>query len=210
MNEQLVEAIQAGDAARVNSLLDAHPELVNAHAPNGVSAVSLAMYHGKVEIARTLIGRGATLDLFTACAAGIVERVRQLVPPESADAISPDGFPALGLACFFGHEEIARYLLDRGADPNLAATNSLRVRPVHAATARRSEAIVRMLLESGADPNSKQQNGFTALHAAAGHGDAGVIDLLLKHGADPTIPNDEGRMPSDLAGNPQIAARLRR
>jgi ankyrin repeat protein len=210
MNEDLAGAIRTGDVARVNTLLDAHPELLHARDTNGVSAISMAMYHGQPEIARTFIGRGAALDLFEACAAGVPDTVRDLVPQHGVNAISSDGFPALGLACFFGHEDIARYLLDAGADPNLAATNSFQVRPIHAATARRSEAIVRLLLERGADPNSRQQNGFTALHAAAQNGDTAIIDLLLQHGADPALTSDNGKTAAELASNPAIADRLRR
>jgi ankyrin repeat protein len=210
MNEDLAEAIKAGDTGAVNALLDAQPDLLHARAPNGVSAISLAMYHGKPEIARAFINRGAVLDLFEACSAGVLDSVRDLVPQHGADAISPDGFPALGLACFFGHEDIARYLLDAGADPNLAATNSFRVAPIHAATARRSGKIVRLLLERGADPNARQQNGFTPLHSAAQSGDSAIVDLLLQHGADPSAPDDSGKTAAEFATDPAIAEKLRR
>jgi ankyrin repeat protein len=181
MNEEFLNAIKAGDLPRVNTLLEQQPDL------HGSSAVSMAMYHGKPDIARALIDYGAPLDLFDACCAGVEERVRELVPQLGPNAMSPDGFPALGLACFFGHEAIARYLLDEGADPNLVATNSFQVRPIHAATARRSEPIVRLLLERGADPNTRQQHGYTPLMAAQQNNDTAIIELLLQHGADPSI-----------------------
>jgi ankyrin repeat protein len=210
MNEDLADAIKTGDVAAVNALLDSHPDLLHARAPNGISAITLAMYYGKPEIARAFISRGAALDLFEACAAGVFDAVRDQLPRHGADAISPDGFPVLGLACFFGHEDIARYLLDAGADPNLAATNSFQVRPIHAATARRSEAIVRLLLERGADPNTRQQNGFTALHAAAQNGDAAITKLLLHYGADPALTDDSGKTAAGFASDPAVAEMLRR
>jgi uncharacterized protein len=210
MNEHLADAIKTGDLARVSALLDGDPDLLHARDSNGISAISLAMYHGKPEIARAFINRGAALDMFEACAAGVLESVRDGVPQHGVDAVSPDGFPALGLACFFGHEDIARYLLDAGADPNLAATNSFGVRPIHAATARRSEPIVRLLLERGADPNTRQQGGFTALHSAARNGDGRIIDLLLQHGADPSLADHNGKTAAEFASDPAIAGRLRR
>jgi ankyrin repeat protein len=210
MSDELLSAIQAGDLDGVNALIERQPDLVNARASGGLSAVSTAMYHGKPEIARALIDRGAAVDFFDACAAGAADRVRELAAGTGVNSLSPDGFPALALACFFGHEEIARYLLDQGADPNVSATNSFRVRPIHAATARRSEAIVRLLLERGADPNARQQNGYTPLHSAAQNGDGPIIALLLQHGADPTLSDDSGRTPADLAPDSAVAGGLRR
>ena len=58
--------------------------------------------------------RGALLNIFEACAAGRRERVETLLDraPVLARGYSPDGYPPLGLAVFFGHEEIAALLLD--------------------------------------------------------------------------------------------------
>src|SRR5688572_24471049 len=63
-----------------------------------------------------IFDRGALLDLHEAAATGHLERVRELSTPENVNSASADGFQALGLACYFGHEDVARYLLDAGAD----------------------------------------------------------------------------------------------
>ena len=198
MVTELIEAIKAGDGDRVAELLTSDPALLAAKAPNGVSAILLAMYHGKPAVARLFIERGAVLDLHEAAAVGDLQRVRALATAENVNSASADGFQPLGLACYFGQDAVAAYLIRLGADVNQAAENAMKVRPIHAATARRSVALVRLLLESGADPNARQQMGYTALHAAHQNGDRDIIELLIAHGADADVRTDDGRRPSDL------------
>ncbi len=183
MNPELLDAIRKGDREAVAMLLNARPELLRDRNDQGVSAVSLAMYHGQPAIAQLFLERGAELDLHEACAVGALERVAQLTRPDNVNSTSADGFPPLGLACYFGHEDVARYLIAQGADVNLPAANAMKVCPIHAAAARRSEPIVRLLLENGADPNARQQGDYTALDAARQNGDTDIIDLLLRYGA---------------------------
>lgn len=192
MTTQLIEAVKAGDAARVRSLLAGDPSLLAAKGSNGVSAILLAMYHGKPEIARIFIEHRASLNLHEAAATGQFDRVRELATRENVNSAGADGFQALGLACYFGHEEVARWLIDAGADVNLAAENAMKVCPIHAAAARRSPALVRLLLEHGADANARQQMGYTPLHSAYQHDDREIIDLLVAHGADPELKSDAG------------------
>ena len=183
MSDELIESIKAGDGDRVSDLLRADPSLVSAKAPNGVSAVLLAMYHGKPAIAQFLIQRGATLDLHEAAATGQLERVRELATRGNVNAAGADGFQPLGLACYFGQRDVADFLIGLGADVKLASENGMLVQPIHAATARRSLEIVRLLLENGADPNARQQMGYTPLDAARQNGDGDIEDLLRSFGA---------------------------
>jgi uncharacterized protein len=99
--------------------------------------------------------------------------------PELVDVVCSAGRPILGLACFFGHVDAARLLLDRGADPDVEATNGSGLRPIHGAVAARSAPIVALLLERGADRDFPQASGHTALDAARHHGDADIEALLL-------------------------------
>ena len=91
----------------------------------------------------------------------------------------------LSLACFFGHLDAALALLDRGADPDIVATNGTLLRPIHGAAAARRADIVELLLERGADPNAEQSGGSRAIDAARQHDDTAMIDLLLAAGAHP-------------------------
>ena len=183
MSAELIEAVKAGDSDRVAGLLQRDPSLLSAKSPDGVSAILLALYHGKPEIARLFVDRGAVLDLHEAAATGMLERVKELATPGGVNDAGADGFQPLGLACYFGHEEVARFLIEAGADVHLASKNTMQVQPIHAAIARRSVELVKLLLESGADPNARQQMGYTPLDAARQNGDTEIIDLLRAHGA---------------------------
>jgi ankyrin repeat protein len=211
--ERLLEAVRAGDAERVGQLLDAAPELAKAREPDGASAVLLAVYCGHPEIVVLFEERGLALDLFEASAVGRPERVAALLDhtPYLVHGFSGDGYPALGLAVFFGHDAVAALLLERGADVNTASKNSQRVTPLHAAVACRNATMARELLVRGADPDAVQAAGFTPLDSAAFHGDREIVELLLSYGANPRHKTDEGKTAADLAGergHTELAAML--
>lgn len=199
MNE-LIEAIKSGDATRVVELLDADPSLLAAKAGN-VSAILLAVYHGHAGIARLFAGRGATLTFGEVIALGDRDRAQSMLDrdPSLRDSFTDDGFPALGLAIFFRHPELARWLIERGADVNAAARNPQKVAPLHAAASVADRDTMRLLLERGADPDAKQQAGYTALHSAALHGDRAMAELLLQHGAKRDVTSDDGKTPAMMA-----------
>ena len=197
---EIIEAVKRGDAAEVARLLDSDRSLLRA-SENGVSAILLAVYHGKKEIARLFIDRGAELTFHDAIAAGEIERARRMLDddPSLLDSRSTDGYPALGLAIFFGQREFAKELIARGADVNQQAQNAQRVAPLHAAAAVRDHEIVQMLLERGADANARQQSDYTPMHTAAGRGDRVMAELLLRFGAEKHPVGSDGLTPADVA-----------
>lgn len=209
---ELFEAIRNGDAAATAVLLDDDPSLLNSR-QNGVTPILFAVYNGQAELARLFLERGATPTFGEACAVGDADLALKMLEadPSLLDAYSDDGFPAVGLAVFFRHPELARALIERGADVNATARNAFRVAPVHAAAAMRDCATMQLLLDHGADVNARQQLGYTPLHTAAQLGDDAMIDLLRAGGADSRVAGDDGKTPADLAaahGHIDIAERL--
>jgi ankyrin repeat protein len=212
MSHDLFEAIRTNDAAAVAALLDGDRSLIGAR-QNGVTPVLFAVYNGHAELARLFLDRGAVLTFGEACALGDSALAMRMLDGDTAllDAYSEDGFPSVGLAIFFRQPELARALIERGADVNAVARNAFRVAPVHAAASVRDAATMTLLLDRGADANARQQLGYTALHTAAQLGDETIIDLLISHGADPRAAGDDGKTPSDLAaahGHVAIVKRL--
>lgn len=208
-HDELIEAVKKGEASKVAALLDENRSLLTAKEGN-TSAILLALYHGHAEIARLFVERGAQLSFAEACALGEGDRARQLLQndPSLLHSYSDDGFPIAGLSIFFRHPELARELIERGADVNAAARNAQRVAPVHAAATVGDHQTMKLLLERGADPNARQQMGFTALHGAASHGDVEMAKLLIAHGADPRARTDDGKNAVDVAekyGQPAFA-----
>lgn len=205
---ELTDAIKAGDEAKMTALVDADPALLRL-AENNVTPILFAMYHGQRALAQKLAAR-AEVTFVEACALGDRGRVEALLEgdPSLVNARSADGFPAAGLAIFFGHSELARMLFERGADVNAAAENAQRVAPVHAAAAVQDRATMEVLLARGADVHAKQQMEYTALHGAASRGDVEMAKLLLAHGADRDARASDGMRPADVArkyGHPEFA-----
>lgn len=211
--ESLIAAIKQGDGETVSTLLNTEADLANARTDKGLSVVLLAAYYGQADIARMIVTHGAQLNLFEAATVGQIKIVQSLVEadPEQVNAYAPDGFYPLGLAAYFGHLEVVRYLLDHGADVHQVANNAQRVNALHAASANRHLSICGLLIEHGINVNATQQGGFTALQAAAQNGQLELVELLLKHGAQINARNEAGQTALDLArshDHTQVAAYL--
>jgi ankyrin repeat protein len=211
---EVLEAITKGDRERLDALLAERPEAAGARGSNGLSAVMLAAYHKRPEMAAAVLAaRGGGADVFEAAALGLTGRLAGLLDgdPGAVAAQSPDGFTPLHLAAFFGQDEAAALLLASGADPGATAANPSRVQPLHGAVAGRHPALVARLLAAGADPDARQEGGFTPLMGAAGAGRADLASALLAAGADPALTDRHDHTAADHArqhGHNELAERL--
>ena len=209
--QEIFDVVRAGDAARLQALLDAQPALVNARNERGHSPVLIAQYHKQRDLVAILLAAGPELDIFDAASVGRTERVAEWLDrdPSLLNAYSSDGFYPLGLAAFFGHPETVALLLARGADIAQVARNPMRVQPLHAAVGSRSLQVVELIANAGAPIDAKQQEGFTPLHAAVHQGNLEMTRVLLAHGADPKLQNDGGKSAIGLAAEANHAAILK-
>ncbi|MCC7477136.1 ankyrin repeat domain-containing protein [bacterium] len=143
------------------------------------TALHLAALADDIELAKLMVNWGADLN----------SRTRFRATP-------------LFHACFKEHWDVARYLLDCGADPNLLPDSGRS--PLMLAVEQRNIPSLQMLLKAGAAldaqlPRSEEGAGDTALHMAVELEHLPAIDLLLKAGADPYLPNAKGLNPAMLA-----------
>jgi ankyrin repeat protein len=189
----IIEAIRTGDEEAARGLAQDNPQAARERDDNGTPAPLLALYYGREQLARELLPGDAELDVFEAASFGRTERLRELLEadPDAANAFAGDGFHPLGLACFFGHVDAARLLVERGADVNALARNEhIQTGALHAAAASENKdpsvryELCKLLLEHGADPNLRQGGGARAIDAARQNEDVRLEELLRDHGAE--------------------------
>ncbi|MDD5305486.1 MAG: ankyrin repeat domain-containing protein [Elusimicrobia bacterium] len=196
----LFEAIQAGDLDRVKALLREDPALARARDANGTSALMMAAYAEAPAIARAIQKAGAPVNIFEATALGRQNLVRDLlaITPDLLRATSHDGWTLLHLAAFFGHVDLVRFLVGRGADLRAISRNQMANQPLHSAVAGRRLAVAELLLRAGANVNAPAQT-VTPLHLAAHAGHGPLVELLLAFGADTKARDAHGHNAAALA-----------
>lgn len=119
-----------------------------------------------------------------------------------------EGLSPLHLAVLQGHIELARMLLDAGADINAMDIKSGQSPLMHAVENNKA-GMVHFLIENGCEVNSQSYSGNTALHSACGRGQVDTVRLLLKSGADSSLKNYHNDTPVMVAKNKKIADVLR-
>ena len=150
----------------VEKLIREHPEHVNARAGPLGTALHAASRMNRLKVVQSLLRNGAdvtTLGLW--------------------------GRTPLLFASYWGHLEVARWLIDHSADVNTKALGDHQT-SLHLAASRGHLDIVRMLFEHNADINPRSKSGRTPLHFASCGGHVDTVRFLLDHGADPKARND--------------------
>ena len=198
-NQEFIDSIKKGNLAKVREMLKQDPSLIKATAKNGASAILVAVYVRQKPIADLFLATGVELNIFEASATGRLERVRELLKknPELIHAYSPDGWTPLHLN--FGNVEIARLLIDSGADINSISKNKFTATPLQGAVVNKSIEVGRLLLARGANVNPRNDDGGNPLHEAAGDGQIEFAKLLLDHGANINAKDDNGKTPLTIA-----------
>ncbi len=166
--QRFVHAMGAGDAATMQRVLAAHPDVAKAAVHTAAAAcdeatVNAWLARGAAHAKQPLApGRGWTpIECLAASPLAVLDPERLAVS-----------------------ERIARALLAAGADAN-ATTNppdteeGVRLTALFRASERGNAGVVRVLLEAGADPN----DGESTYHAAE-RDHRTVLELLLAHGAE--------------------------
>lgn len=201
-DEYLVEEyIQTGNNIALVELLQQKPTLAQGKTSLQVSPLLLSCYYKKPEISETILKHVRDPDIYESAAVGKFDSLASNVylHPQLINTFSPDGFTPLGLACHFGHEESARYLLLKGAEVNMCSSNGYNVYPLHSSVAANNPDITKILLEAGAEVNVCQMSGLTPLHSAAKHGNIELIILLLEAGASIVAQTEDGKTPAEMA-----------
>jgi ankyrin repeat protein len=119
-------------------------------------------------------------DIFRAALDGDLPRIEALVSAnaELVNAQNPSGMTPLHLAAWEGRAAVTEFLLQHGADPNVAEANG--DTPLHFAASSGYAEIARSLLKHGAQVNARNKDGKTPL--SRGRPRSEIAELLKKHG----------------------------
>lgn len=156
-------------------------------------------------VVATLLGRGFdpnALDpkgvhgLFTALQEGALKVADVLIawPKTQVEWRSRQDESPLMIAAIRGHADLARKLVERGADVNKPGWT-----PLHYAATGGHTAIMDMLIENHAYLDAESPNKTTPLMMAAHYGTAAAVKVLLEAGADPLLRNELGLTAIDFA-----------
>ncbi|MGD8339453.1 MAG: ankyrin repeat domain-containing protein [Gammaproteobacteria bacterium] len=166
---------------------------VNALAPDGTSALNVAVVNGYYEVASVLLEHGADPNLPDPRGSPL-HTIAWLREPGATGnaAVGAEADAPVRASGSVTSLEIARRLLDAGADPNVRIDwNESRFNKL-GGTARNPPGLIlgRHLLTF---------NGATAFYIAAKNGDAELMRVLADGGADPLITNRFGITPLMVA-----------
>lgn len=160
-------------------------------------------WHGRPEAVMTLLANGADPRIADADGNTPLHHAARSSDPGVAallrdaaadiDAINRDGFTPLGLACAAGNWRLARFLLERGAKPELP--NASPALLAAAGTEEDDVAGVQLLLKHKAKPDTRDARHRSALHEAARSGHDDIVGTLLAAGADVGARDIDGRTP---------------
>ena len=203
MDQSLRDAVAAGDSARCRALLlrgaAQSREAIGLGDHSSLTALQLAALHDE-DAAHAMLARGASCDLHSACALGLVSEIERRAEAPAL-AVLAEHLTPMGFALVRARLEAVQALLRAGDDANRAlprigffvwemkalASAHGHWRPLHAACvhgyAAAAPRIVEALLAAGADVNAPSPLGEVPIHLAATYGWLPVLETLLASGA---------------------------
>jgi len=206
----LLEAISYGYKDAVSYLLQ-HKANPNVQTDGSLSPLHIAAMQGYVNIAKLLIKHGAAIDandkkhhhtpLHIAVTAqeNNLELTALLLEEGAKVNIhgTHQGWTPLHLAAVYGRADIAKLLLDKGAD--IDCKDQINETPLHKAVSYKNIETTKLLLKRGASVNTKNEFGETPLHKAAINADSEMVIILLENGANVNEKDNDGITPLSYA-----------
>jgi ankyrin repeat protein len=154
-NISLFEAAAADRFDEVAHLIYTHPERIDAFADDGFTALGLASYFGRFDIARYLVLKGADVNR----------------PSDNGFNVYPLHSAAAG-----NFTSTARMLIENGADVNVK--QSAGTTPLHSAAQNGNLELLILLLEKGAKVDIRMEGGKLPADLARERGFYDIAEIL--------------------------------
>ena len=229
LNQELSNAVIASDVDRIKFLIEKGAE-INKPDSQGWTPLANAARQRKDKIVKVLLDAGADPNIASngmtpLIAAAMRDHVAsvKVLAENGADVEEPgpQGFRPLALAIAEQRYEVAKALMEAGADVSIAS-GADGLTPLMLIAAQMAAAdgamfvpgstrpidVAKGLIDRGANVNAQAKNGTTALMVAATHNNPPMIGLLMEAGADANLKNDRGQTARDVAqlnGNAEAA-----
>jgi ankyrin repeat protein len=169
--EDFFSAIRENDAGAVKALMERGFD-PNTRGPKGQVGLMMALDEPALQAAQVLLD----------------------APGIDVNVLDAHGESPLMMASLKGQFDIAKELIDKGADVNKTGWT-----PLHYAATGGHAKIVSLLLDHYAYIDAASPNRTTPLMMAAYYGNAETVKLLLDEGADPLLKNQQGLTAIDFA-----------
>jgi uncharacterized protein len=189
----LLHASRQGAAASAAALADLGVDL-NAKAPDGTTALLVAIINSHYDLAAMLLAKGADANVADSTGMGPLYAAVDMntlswaigrAAPRQVDQL--DSLDTIRLLLEWGADPNAQLRTRKlargqnGGDPDLGEGTT----PLMRAAKTGDLAAMRLLLDYGADPSTRQKNGTTLFMIAAGMGWRGGFDTNRHRGTEP-------------------------
>lgn len=210
----LTLAAEIGNKEIVELLLDFGASIDQ---PSYYTALCAASMQNHYEIAELLLNRGAKADINLATYYAVCDNYQKIVVLLLDHGADPNYFyeemdlndTCLIKALANGNLEIARILLERGANVNAKDINGQTA--LHAALWRGQNEAAKWAIKNGANVMDQDEHQWTSLHFAACDSgiDKNVIELIIKKGIPINVANEDGQTPLHLAMIGNVANKVK-
>lgn len=180
--ESLRKAAIKGDLARARREIARGAE-VDAKDVNRLTPLYFAASHGHTDVVRLLLDHGAAVDAGT--------------PGEGSGT-------ALTVSVYFGYEDTAKLLMERGACHDLTDYDGRT--PLHVAIYKGHDALALDILSRGVSVNTVNRSGNSPLHEAMNRDQEDLCVALVHAGADWAAKDRYGAPAEDRAIAKQLKA----
>lgn len=181
-SKQFINAIKRGNTGQVKQMLKKYPSLVNARGA-----------YKKTIYGKTIIFEAPALHF--AIRQGDLKMTKYLVSKGAkVDGKNNYGTTSLLAALTFKKKDIAKYLINKGANVNapVLSGGSRGWTALRMAANNGYTDIVKLLIKKGAKVNTKDANGVMPLHGASYFGYTDIVKILVSNGANINATDKDG------------------